>query len=54
MQPALPVSERQREKRMAEKYREVERLLRDVLKVTTEPLVDTYIRRALYWLEQCR
>ena len=31
----------------------IERLLRDVLKTTTNCQVDTHVRAALFWLDQC-
>ena len=38
---------------MSEKYRHIERILRDVLKQTKCNVTDHHIREALYWLEQC-
>jgi hypothetical protein len=37
---------------MKERWREVERLLRDVLKRTNCCIIDTHIRAALFWLEE--
>lgn len=39
---------------MSEETKErIERILRDVLKITTNCQVDTHVRAALFWLDQC-
>lgn len=35
------------------RYQEIERMLRDILKTTNEPKIDSGVCRVLYWLTQC-